>query len=65
MHGCCNGKKWLKILAGLVLILVSASILTFNPWLVVGLYLLLAGACPMLCTCENCAECRTEGKKKK
>ena len=60
MGGCCGCKKWLKLIAGLVLILVSANMLQFSPWLIVGLYLALAGLMPMMCQCEAC-----EMKKKK
>ena len=60
--GCCMGKKVLKILAGLVLVLVSVKMLWFDPWLVLGLYLLLAGIAPFLCSCDCCA---VETKRKK
>lgn len=57
----CGCKLWLKILAGLALILVSGKILNFDPWLIVGLYLALRGIMPMVCKCDPC--CGT-GKKK-
>ena len=59
--GCCGCKKWLKLLAGIVLVLASVKILVFDPWLVLGLYLVLAGLLPMLCKCDCCAV----GMKKK
>ena len=52
---CCECKKWLKLLAGLVLVLVSAKTLDFDPWLIVGLYLMLRGLLPMMCKCDACA----------
>jgi len=64
--GCCDGKKWLKIVAGVALILVSGNVISFSPWLIIGLYLALKGLLPMLCKCECCAPtCCVEGKKKK
>jgi len=56
-------KKVLKILAGLALIAVSLKYLAYDPWLVVGLYLLLAGVVPFVCNCEG--GCCTVDKKKK
>ena len=61
--GCCMGKKWLNILAGLVLILIAIGVFSFNYWLIVGLYLLLKGLMPFLCPCECCGACKM-GKKK-
>lgn len=54
MGGCCECKKWLKLLAGLVLILVSFKMLAFDQWLVVGVYFLLCGLMPMMCKCDAC-----------
>jgi len=54
MGGCCGCKQWLKLLAGLILVLVSAKTLNFDPWLVVGLYLMLRGLLPMMCKCDQC-----------
>ena len=63
--GCCMGKKVLKILAGLALIGVSLNVMVFNYWLIVGLYLLLAGLMPFVCPCEGCkGACCMPGKKK-
>ena len=58
-YGC---KMVLKILAGAVLILGSLKYLQFDPWLIVGLYLLLAGIAPFVCKCDCCS---MENKKKK
>ena len=52
--GCCECKKWLKLLAGIVLILVSLKYLALDPWLVVGVYFALCGLMPMVCKCETC-----------
>ena len=60
--GCCMCKKALKILAGLGLIAVGMGMYN-NPWLVVGLYLLLRGVVPMVCKCES--GCCTMPEKKK
>ena len=62
--GCCMCKKVLKILAGLGLIAVGLNMLTYNAWLVVGLYLLLAGIMPFVCKCEGGC-CTMPDKKKK
>lgn len=51
--GCCMCKKIVKILAGLALIAVSLKYLAYDPWLVVGLYLLLVGLAPLVCKCED------------
>ncbi len=59
--GCCMCKKVLKVLAGLVLVLVSMKMLVFDPWLVLGVYLVLAGLAPFVCSCDCCAV----GTKKK
>ena len=56
-------KKVLKILAGLGLILVGLNYLS-DPWLIVGVYLLLRGVVPFVCKCEG-ACCTMEAKKKK
>ncbi len=63
--GCCMGKKILKILVGLALIGVSLKYLSFDPWLVVGAFFLLAGVAPFLCPCDACKGgcCETKGKK--
>jgi len=58
----CMCKKILKILAGLGLIAVGLNIIS-NPWLIVGLYLLLRGAMPLMCKCECCGTA-CEAKKK-
>jgi hypothetical protein len=60
MGGCCMCKKWLKLLAGLVLILISLKYLALDPWLVIGVLFVLIGLMPMLCKCDEC-----EVKKKK
>jgi hypothetical protein len=57
-------KKILKILAGLALILVSVKTIAYDPWLILGLYLILRGIMPFVCGCEG-ACCSMEGKKKK
>jgi hypothetical protein len=64
MHGCCGCgcKGWLKIIFGVLLILVGAQVLGFNPWIILGLYLALKGLMPMMCKCDECS--KTEGKKK-
>jgi|GEM_PF-2674844 len=59
----CMCKKVVKILAGLALIAVSLKYLAYDPWLIVGLYLLLVGAVPLLCKCEGSC-CTAPGKKK-
>jgi len=46
-------KKVLKILAGLALICASMNYISVDPWLVVGLFLLLVGLAPFLCKCED------------
>lgn len=58
--GCCECKKWLKLLAGLVFILVSYKVFILDPWLIVGAYLALCGLMPMACKCDAC-----DMKKKK
>ncbi len=59
--GCCECKKWLKLLAGIVFILGSLKLyLAFDPWLVLGAYFVLCGLMPMVCKCEMC-----DVKKKK
>jgi len=61
--GCCMCKKVLKILAGIALILASVNMLPVNPWMVLGLFLLLAGLAPFVC--QNCESgCCSTGKKK-
>ena len=65
MYGCCGPcgcGRWLKIIFGVLLLLTGTGVLGFNPWVVLGLYLLLKGLMPMLCKCD---ECMVEGKKKK
>jgi len=62
--GGCMCKKILKILAGLALIAVSLNYLIYDPWLIVGAYLLLRGLMPFACKCEG-ACCTMETKKKK
>lgn len=52
--GCCMCKKWLKLLAGLVLILGYFKMFVLDPWLVIGVYLFLCGLMPMLCKCDGC-----------
>ena len=59
----CMCKKVLRILAGLALIGVGLSMLMYNPWLIVGLYLFLRGVMPFMCKCEGGC-CATTGKKK-
>ena len=60
--GCCMCKKVLKILAGIGLIAVGLGMFA-NPWLVVGLYLLLRGVMPLMCKCECCGgACETKKK---
>ena len=62
-YGC---KMVLKILAGALLIAGNLGYLgapQFEmPWLIVGLYLLLAGIAPLVCKCDCCA--MKAGKKK-
>ena len=60
--GCCMCKKVLKILAGLALIGVGMNMLS-NPWLIVGLYLLLRGIIPFMCKCECCGACEMKKKR--
>jgi len=59
----CMCKNVLRILAGIALMLASASIISYSPWLIVGLYLALRGVMPMVCKCEG--GCCTVEKKKK
>jgi hypothetical protein len=59
----CKGV--LKILAGLLLIGVGLSYLNYSPWLIFGLYLLLAGLAPFVCKCECCGPCGMPAKKKR
>ncbi len=66
----CMCKKVLKILAGLALIAgafnVGFALTLTSAWLIVGLYLLLAGLAPFVCKCDWCSGCcGMEGKKKK
>ncbi|MFA5106399.1 MAG: hypothetical protein WC506_05585 [Candidatus Micrarchaeia archaeon] len=71
----CMCKKILKILAGLALIAgafnVGFALTLTSAWLVIGLYLLLAGLMPFICKCECCCggSCcdmgEMKGKKKK
>ena len=69
--GCCGMKKWLKILAGLALIYASylgknMMFVFFDPWMIVGLYLLLRGLLAMFCQCDCCkGNCEMGGKKKR
>ena len=63
--GCCMGKKVLKMLAGLLLILVVYNVVGFNAWLVVGAYLFLSGLMPFVCQCQGCGNCGVDMKKKK
>jgi hypothetical protein len=64
--GCCVGKKYLKILAGLALLGISLKYLSFDPWMVVGAFFLLAGVAPFVCQCEACTGgCCMDTKKKK
>ena len=59
----CMCKKVLRILAGLALIGVGLSMLMYNPWLIVGLYLFLRGAMPFMCKCGCCGgACETKKK---
>jgi hypothetical protein len=60
----CMCKKILRILSGLALVFVSLRYLMYDPWLIVGLYLLLRGLLPMVCGCEGSC-CAVEGKKKR
>ena len=64
MCGCgsCVCGKWLKIVFGVLLMLSGASVLGFNPWVVLGLFFALKGLMPMICKCDSCD---MEGKKKK
>ncbi|MBM3229982.1 hypothetical protein FJZ26_06120 [Candidatus Parvarchaeota archaeon] len=63
--GCCVGKKFLKIIFGAIFILVSMGVLPkYDPWLILGAFLLIAGASPFLCQCEACTSCSMGGKKK-
>ena len=62
--GCCMCKKALRILVGLALIGVGMNYLMLNPWLVVGVYLLLRGVMPFVCKCEGGC-CTMPDKKKK
>ena len=55
-------KMVLKILAGALLILGSLNVIPAEPWLIVGLYLLLAGIAPFVCKCDCC---EMGAKKKK
>jgi hypothetical protein len=62
--GCCMCKKVLKIIAGLALIGISLGLMGYDPWLIIGVYLLLRGVMPFVCKCGgNC--CSMEGKKRK
>jgi len=60
--GCCMCKKVLKILAGLAFIGIGIGTFTFNPWLVLGVFMLLVGIAPFVCNCES--GCCMPGKKK-
>ncbi|VVB99591.1 Uncharacterised protein [uncultured archaeon] len=61
----CMCKKWLKLLGGLGLILVSMKYLPLDPWLVLGAMFLLIGLCGIVCKCDCCGGCEMPGKKKK
>lgn len=63
--GCCMCKKVLKILAGLALVGVSLKYLSVDPWLVLGVFLVLVGIAPLVCGCESGACCGVEAKGKK
>ena len=63
--GCCVCKKWLKLLAGLAFILISAKILMYDWLLVLGIYFALVGLLPMVCKCDGCMGCEMPMKKKK
>jgi len=52
--GCCGCKKWLKLLAGLAFLAIVGGYLNYSPWLVFGLYYLLAGLLPIFCPCDCC-----------
>ena len=57
-------KKALKIVVGLALIGIGLKMLPVDPWLVLGLFLLLAGLAPFMC--KGCAAgcCEVSDKKK-
>lgn len=59
----CMCKKWLKLLGGLGLVLVSMKYIPADPWMVLGAMFFLMGLLPLFCKCECCAA--WEGKKRK
>ena len=61
----CMCKKWLKLLGGLGLILVSLNYIKLDPWLVLGAMFFLMGLVALICKCECCGACAMPGKKKK
>ena len=62
--GCCMCKKFLNIIAGLVLVAIAMNLFILNVWLVIGLYLFLKGIMPFICSCECCkGACDTKKKR--
>lgn len=51
--GCCGGSghstmPWLQLIVGVLLILIGAEWLSWNVWIVIGLYFALKGIIKMM-----------------